>query len=748
MPPALGAPTQPKYIPSSNLITPSSYLEQLVYTAAGETPPSAAPAPAPDNYIPGSTYIPPEQATAAAPVPSEMYGGPAPAVSEPYSDPNTIVTSYPAANAASGGDPYFSPTVDTVVQPQWDQPVGPASDPYGAYSSAQTLPALARTVAPLDDPSMLRTAWRRDTQPIVTQLPGTGDARGVVPSERFGGPAPVDPYAPRTDTVEVYRRNAPVEARKTGYQAGRAQTPMGQEPTADPYLNYRPEASDIRTLPAQQPSLWESEQAFIDAARVKDRENRTRVEAGVEPYIPGTALDMGLDWLKNEGAQAAANILPGIATFLTPGMDPVFGNRVREAQDAIGQVESSEAGRLSKEAHQNTVDPFVEKGLGSILGGFKRSASLAQGQGVGTQPNPVQPDGVRDAAWTSGTRDWLETRGTGASSQGGGAVDPYATGGTSATRTVRSSPTTTPVVNDGDVSRNRAAKLLTPDLQFITSERTSDAFGGGTGSYSLRVIHGEPGAPVATDAIVTPQSMVAAQEAGMAAWMLNDDEFAMLVDAGLVTEDARGQVVGKPLLIPAEWAGVVGATGDALSDVQAVDPYTAPATDTNSSSSGGGSGWVDYGNGGGYTRRSYSRGGGGGGYSSGGGGYSSGGGYSGGGDWGGGFDMGALPEGFGGEDGFMSGAFDSPIFARYFDVLSRHMGEDGATSLMQRMRGMKRGLRRSKRSRTRSMTGGRTLTTKGPRPSSINEGLNVPSNDRVREDVGKQVKKATKGKDA
>jgi hypothetical protein len=243
-------------------------------------------------------------------------------------------------------------------------------------------------------------------------------------------------------------------------------------------------------------------------------------------------------------------------------------------------------------------------------------------------------------------------------------------------------------------------------------------------------------------------SLQANIKAGTQMRVLTAEDIAILQEAGVPITDkaAEDLLIDRRLAIPPEWQAILdGAKGDALVDVESVAPQADPYAASADSGSSGGSEWVDYGSGGGGRSRSYSRGGGGG-YSRS---YGGGGGYSDGYSGGGGIDLSWLPEGFGGEDGFMAGSFDSPIFDRYFAVLSQHLGADRAISLMRGMRGMKRGMRRSRRSRSRSMPGGRTLTTKGPQPSSLNAGLTptVPSNEGIRQDVGKQVKKATKGKD-
>jgi hypothetical protein len=108
------------------------------------------------------------------------------------------------------------------------------------------------------------------------------------------------------------------------------------------------------------------------------------------------------------------------------------------------------------------------------------------------------------------------------------------------------------------------------------------------------------------------------------------------------------------------------------------------------------------------------------------------------------------------EDGFGDGDFssmmDNPIFARYFDVISRSMGPDKARAFMRkfgrRFKGMDRGMR---------ATGKRTATSrvKGPKMTGIskNAGITettgitpegVPTNEAIRKDVDKRVKKATK----
>lgn len=241
----------------------------------------------------------------------------------------------------------------------------------------------------------------------------------------------------------------------------------------------------------------------------------------------------------------------------------------------------------------------------------------------------------------------------------------------------------------------RPALVLQPDDTTVISERTSDAFAGGTGlsDYSVHVFETDGnGEPIAVDgvaslsdvpALVPDAALRAAVARGQEPWTLGkdangNDEFAVLVAAGLVPEQSREMLTGLPIMAPKSWVDALNAAEVTYTPVAGEQ---AAVTDT---SGGGGSTWTDYGS----SSRS-------GGRSSGGGGGSYGTSYGGGGygDYG---VPGTMPMAQG-DEAWMSrpSPWDIPIFDKFFAVANApwppgsrqsHRGRTGR-------RGM-RGLRR------------------------------------------------------
>jgi hypothetical protein len=358
-----------------------------------------------------------------------------------------------------------------------------------------------------------------------------------------------------------------------------------------------------------------------------------------------------------------------------------------------------------------------------------------QGQRVGSTSARDQDDvlastrestGVRDAAWTSGSRDWLEDRGV-RPSQTAGAEDPIFTpdGSSAQPNATRPAPPIDPgaipyvVTPDGD---------LTPvnDLGSAISGIGVEAIPGAEDLKGALPIHtvwtGADGTTAISPAAFLPKvSHDAAVARGDLPASLDLEEFTALQAAGLIGADiAPEELVGVSILAPKAWKPYI-KTGEPV--VYTPVPEDAVTVPTSNTSGDSGSGWVDYDNdySGGYRRSNYSRGGGGGysrsyggggGYSRGGGGY--GGGYSGGGGGGGGFP-GTMPDlaSF-----FGPGAFDNPIF----DGLFNRGGDSGGGGL-RGSRGMR--LKRGRRRRGGKMPTGMKATFQMPVPGEPLVGRNA-----------------------
>jgi hypothetical protein len=754
-------------MPSLGYYSAQDQLDDLVYGASdvprpapapvateNSAPPASAAPPQPEYTITGNPSYAQQSTPAPAPVPSEVYGGPAPASSTPYSDPGTIVSHYPA----SGG----SPTVNSVVpqssvgmgnpDPSWDRPVqdgsggslgamqplpAPGTDP---YAGARTLP---RTIDPpplsdapwdisrypgLNDPAYGQKAWRADKQPLVFQLPGTGNPTGTVPSEVYGGAADFGTRTPVPNNyVEVFRGGdmrkgrALYEQRLTGYENGRNQTPFAQPQRAgapDPFAAYTSEASDIRWLPPpSQPNILERAGNWLqEPVYGSDVTNAAGAAANWlgEP-VPGTEnwnWDGPKNWLSEPipGTESldAGDILPTLTQLMTPGLNPTAANNVRAAQDDLGQL----------------APPAVQgASWDDLIRGFRTSASVAQpGVGGERQPDSLRGTGSRDALWTSGTRDWLEDRG----------VRP--------SQTSDVTPAFTPPEPFG---ADLPLKIyLHPDGTLRESAGRTDEDQRFAPSASAGVLtEMADGTKGLQEARVSAQAIKAAIDRGDDFGYLSQAEFDAIIADGalqgteaeiadwnklLVTTDTT-----KPhwLIIPAAWKPYIDNGEEDVVFTPVDETVTVPASNTSSDS---GADWVDYDNDytGGSGRKwvNYSRGGGGGGYSrsyGGGGGYSRGGGgggygggYSGGGGGGGDFP-GSMPDlaSF-----FGPGAFDNPIFDGLFN---RSGGDDGGSPRgMRSSRGMR--LKRGKRRRgMRAPSGGMKATFQMPVPGEPLVGRNA-----------------------
>jgi hypothetical protein len=701
------------------LMTPAGYYDEMIM-GGGEPAPAPTPTPAPAEAAPA---LPPAGIAGG-------YSG--------YAEP------------VPAGDPYAPPTAAPTPEPQpvyMDQAVGPVQDPYGGYGAAMTLPddpngaptrswetAPANSVSPLnpyrgqqleDIPGSIayggtnlstleRKLAGREVQP------GTGNGIGVAPT----------PFSPTLDKrVGVVQQTGGDMAAQQGVLRNLLGPNPSQQPastlatgTTDPYA---PSGDGTGTLFV--PTLGPGNP---DLSWTQNMDQPT-VPATTFPQSAQDEVIFQEQWRPDVGGDTqtgGGQILDVIGGALAPVAEAarrendrmIHDQQQMEAQRQRQQEASAEAGRQAGGAPYGLSQPSFAPGRvgpGGAGSGVAPLTTIPSYIADTLQTNPV--GGVR-------TRDpYSDLVGPGGSGTGNRPLPlvpqtPASTNPGGATTGVDA------VVNAGDVSRNRAAKLLTPDLQFVDSERTSDAWGAGTGSNEVRVITGTGAERFGTDALVTPQSLQAAEAAGMAGWNLNDTEFQALVEAGLVVPEAQADVVGKTLLIPKDWVDALGgvpATGEDLTNVQevaATDPYAGGSGSGGGSGGSGGSGrqWVNYGNrssGGG--RGSY---GGGGGWS----------------DWGS-AGGGVSPEASW-EASDEGSPFDNPIFARYFDVLSRHFGADRANVMMRG--GFGRSLGRKSRSRR---VGGKRMTTRDsvrvPGGASVEFG-----GDAIRKSVNASVGKGKK----
>lgn len=740
------------------LMTPAGYYDEMIMGGGGgeavpaeAAPPAALPAPGVAGGY--SSYVPPEQ---AAPPPTEM----------------------PPAGIAGGygsTDPYAG-----QAPPPMDQAVGPAQDPYGAYGAAQPLP-FNPNASPLDAPNpapytgpnylsepagdlatmpgsvayggtnlstLERRLGGRSVQPAgdpyVTQLPGTGDGIGITPT----------PFSPTLDRrVGVLQQAGQDMAAQQGVLRNllgpnpTQQSPSTLGQTTDPYAQppvtldqARPNTQgrgtvSISTLGGDPDWSWTQnmDQPVVDPNLFPQSMQDEMI--GQEQWRPEQYQWDPASSQANGGWDIAGTALRGIVDPIASGVGGAFATT---NDRLVAQDERLAAQREAQDARDAAARAAAVGAPGGLVDSRPPAPTIMGPGGAGTGQPPLAPSwnipqNARDAiseaiaapfAAYGENRSDIMTLPEG--SQGSPRTTPQI-GGASA-------GAATPVVNDGDVSRNRASKLLTPDLQFVNSERTSDAWGAGTGSNQARVITGTGTDRYGTDALVTPESLQAAEAAGMATWVLDEAEFQVLVDNGLATpEQGTGPngVIGRMILAPKDWVDALGGVpaagdGEALTNVQdvvATDPYAG------GSGGGGGSTWNGSGGGGGW--KNYGRGGGGGAWGSGGG-------WS---DWGSsGGDLSAAPAWETSDEG---SPFDNPIFARYFDVLSRHFGADRANAMMRG--GFGRSLGRKGRSRR---VGGKRMTTKGRTSVSVPGGASVEfGGDSIRKSVNASVGQATgKGK--
>lgn len=406
-----------------------------------------------------------------------------------------------------------------------------------------------------------------------------------------------------------------------------------------------------------------------------------------QPQVSGT------NWW-DPWTQAAGNIIPGMIQWITPGLEPGPAQSARDAQDAVGGMVLEEgyptnrAGTAGHQASEQVIEPFVNSLAGKFEKGIIATNPYANTLAKGHVPTFVS--GARQAQ-----TDQLPT--------------------------------------PSYVTQARQAQVRNPQ-HVATPTKTSGLPPVGRGDVANRpAIDNTANSPVALAIRPGPDGALRTYPANRrefpTARPLTDAEVQTLM--ANLPEGTLGAGWDKVLTetavaLPPEWRDIIAAGTPAITTA-------STATSSGSGSSGSGSewvdygskkksGWVDYGSGGGYGR------------SSGGYGY---GGY--------GSDGAVAPETFFAQDagdGEDSSMWDNPIFARYFAVLEGRYGREGA---MRRMRSL------SKRFRFRGrMSGSRSSNPRSKtRTSPISKGggndssPSVPSNDAIRKDVTKRVKKAT-----
>lgn len=655
-----------------------------------------------------------------------------------------------------------------------DMAVGSVNDPYGAYSGARTLPA-PPTDTPLDPSGAIRS---------IQQGAGDllGNLLGLTASSAAAAELPAQPPIPLGDVTPPPARAGGPEMQ---LRIGSGMTPDGlgyaytPEEVGSPFVFQPPAVEDpyAESDPgALLPFGWDEVGSV--AAQIGQGLGLWPQDATAQFRQRGRTQNVGGGGGSGGGGKAAPPVAPPIATNPPPA-SPSAARRITPGTTPGSGVVPPRAMR-SGPIGPAPPGPSVASGVGTgaapartvIPGATPTGLSLKQGTALlGAGALGTAAVGAR------GGMPGFEGMG----SEGDWFLGPngellrttHGDSGDIATqlRTQLGEPPqdATPVTPETTAStpanpprgRNLSPKILTPDLTFADSPTGEVEAAAGRGLAQFRVVGDGPDYPL-TDAIVPPDAYEAAQERGWRAWKLTENEFLALKESGVlgetVSKQARARLVGQTLLIPPEWAEILGGTGTALSGVQpvvAVDPLAAASVD--SGSGGGGGSWTDYGGGGGYRGRSA-----GGGYSRGGGGYGYGGGF---GDPYGGI---AAARSVLGPD-FMSGFMDDFAFAgmmdggsrmpggmdlsglafdmdmgmggdadlsRLFEVLARHLGPDRARQVLQgRIR------RRGRRAEPSSVEGRLVSSPTGLEPPSITLPPDIAA---VRGDVERQVRRRTR----
>lgn len=817
-------PSRTGSVGGGTLMTPTQYLDELVYGAAEDpnaAPVEEAPPPEPvaDPYAgaPGPQLAAgygsaPAPAPAAQPVSDPYAPAPGPQLAagygaqpvSPYPAGTTLTQATPVGSGEvqdagpvgqtpPAGDGYLAPHPATLparplgTRMSTTNPASEAYDPYAPYGggaadvrhlgAAQPAPATYNYAAA--EPSLSdRTLLMRDTAPVVApQLPGDPYAPYATSA------ADIRHLAAQQPTVPLGEQGWPtVDAMLVGMGYPVAGTPAGGDRAVgainDPYGAY----GATTTLPARGGTDWARQITAAGQAVLDGAVPGARAEGAAAPALPppgsvaGFAGDLGwknardpiglsrqasttnpasdaynpyapyraaasdirrlpaqqprgglgaptLDFLAPVGARAG-NIIPGVLQGVLGTYDPTIGQRAREAQDVVGgmvlpneQKPTTSAGQAGRQAGAD-VDPLVDRAAEGLVGAIQTMPSLFPGGVTPGRPRPAAPVNDPYASQIAAAARSLRDR------YGHAPTQPGTQGVASAAPANAGTPTGTPPPSWIGRSPVPVAEI----------ELT------------------EEGRPQVTEATVDPFMMRQLADAGAQVRNLSPEDADALIAAG-VTENVKG-LVNKLVILPPEWQAILGSSGDTLTDVQDV---TAPLMAADTSGGGSGSG--------GGSRGGY-RGGGsyrsGGGSSRGGGGYSRGGSYGGGGygsSGGGGgypaFDVGGLnlPPGFGGPDGFMSGfmdgAFDSPVFGAYFDVLSKHLGSERAGQMLGGALGQMLRARLGKRGRSRSRTravGGKRVTTRPNLPAGGERGApampNLPDTAAIRAEVEQRLGRA------
>lgn len=659
-------------MPSLGVYSAEDQLNDLVY-GASDVPPPAPPvatensapsaAAAPTNYIPGSTYIPPAQAAAPVAAPAPAPQGYA---TEPTGGNDTL-----GAASVQGGPYQIQDPAQPPPSEQWDRAVTPATNAWDQqWTNAQLMPSTGRQVTPpLDEPSALRTAFRGDNQPLVFQLPGTGEGTAA-------------PLALGDDRFAQGDTRTAEEKRKGLYPPltlGRGSSPTGygsafsndqvRQGTFFPQLTQRQQPPTSRSNTSGSGTLniptWEPDFSWISGGGIGDQ----------------TAT----------AQQAASGTVGGLASVvdITDSIPDAYQSYRSPSPsydylgDLINGVPSATPNPWEPKRGSDT-DVLDISGFPSWLGGVK--------DGVVDAAADAQTEArLRASEFGSGQRIG-STTGIGytkSGDAGDSAAQLRAWGRsqnqTQQTPTANSERTTTrpaPEIDPGSIPY-----VWAPDGNLTPVDDVGSAISGiGAQTKAVSALHFDPttGDMTMSDPAFLPKvSYDAAVKRGETPAALDAEEFAALQVAGLIGDDVNpDDLIDVPVMTPKAWGPYIKGSPFYAGEVT----YTEiPGTDTTSvvASNDGGSDWVDYGNdsSGGYRRSNYSRGGGGGGYSRGGGGRSyGGGGYSDGGDWGYPGEMPDLASFFGPD------AFDNPIFDNI-----RHLLRGGGGS---GMRGMKRGRRR------------------------------------------------------
>jgi hypothetical protein len=734
---------------AAGLMTPAQYADALF-------DPEGSAAPAPDT----SMY--------AAPVEAQYQPG-GESYLAPYGQtaPNPASESYAIAQTQSAPtDPYN--TAPSGTYPSSPPPV--SGNPYN-FAAAEPLGISAYGIRAGGDANTLRPQSAYSPPPLATFGPG------------YGGQQPTNPYATdrsllQNELARLYRDADPQPAAAPPFfmgGQGDGMLPPTRTITEPPPFFMTGGGDGVLPGTMQQPEV-------------------TSLLSGAGSGYAAQQGHAGSSMVPNSWELAAGNILPGMFdTLLSPYGHQGVGDTVRRVQDTLGGMvlpgsdkPQSPEGQAGRDAG-TTIDSYVDPAAEYLVAQGSKLASLSTPTSPGLQYVNAQEPGTPAALVPSDTaaattdrrpRFALPRRGAPsaltATPPGIAAQEPTPTppwhdiflpvvdgiegltdaaargnpytmrGQTSRARppaeTAQGEPTDNPYLTDADKQRLRET-FHTPG----TREGGTIAAGvhhiriNDKGEFDVDVIPGRAPAEIAENVVQITEPMIDALIAGK---------------VNISRDTAMAHLVGNVAVLPQEWRTILesaGLLGGAL-DVASVDVPQTTAIATTDSGSGGGGGGNTYARSSGGYRRSYGGGGGGYGGGYGGGGYGGGGGFSfpeGFGTGGGMFPEGGV-EGFGSEGGGFDDMMSNPLFARYFEVLSRSMGPERARMFMRRFggrfKGMDKGMRsmgkRSKASRTK----GRTPSLSSESASAERTSSAPADNEAIQADVRKTVAKRTKGK--